>query len=381
MATSSQINVGIGTTALYRGLNGTGIDGIGHYTKELLECLSSNPDIQLQSFTFGDAGKHAVGNVLQQLPRFSLGTLSSLVLGQSYFGIQKLRSSVDLIHATDHLIPRCQGVPVVATVMDAIPLAHPEWVNTRFSAFKNAIWKKTVGFADRVITISEHSKNDLIEHFGIPEDKINITPLGVDERLFERPSPEYLAAVRLRYKLPDNFFVFVGTLQPRKNINRIIDAHGALPDAIRNSHPLIIIGRAGWQCSDILDRLKPDNTVVRWLEYVSGDDLPSILRCASALVFPSLHEGFGLPVLEAFAAELPVITSNVTSLPEVAGNAAILVDPYDVKHISWAMQQLIEDTAKTNLLRLLGLNRAKEFTWHKTAETTVGVYRQAIAGF
>ena len=88
-----------------------------------------------------------------------------------------------------------------------------------------------------------------------------------------------------------------------------------------------------------------------------------------------------MPVLEAFAAELPVITSNVTSLPEVAGNAAILVDPYDVQHISWAMQQLIEDTAKTNLLRLLGLNRAKEFTWHKTAQTTVGVYRQAIAGF
>ena len=141
---------------------------------------------------------------------------------------------------------------------------------------------------------------------------------------------------------------------------------------------MIIIGRAGWQCSDILDRLKPENTVVRWLEYVSGDDLPSILRCASALVFPSLHEGFGLPVLEAFAAELPVITSNVTSLPEVAGNAAILVDPYDVQHISW---ELIEDTAKTNLLRLLGLNRAKEFTWHKTAQTTVGVYRQAIAGF
>jgi len=381
MAISSQINVGIGTTVLYKGLNASGVDGIGHYTKELLDCLSNNPNIQLQSFTLGSVGKHAVGNVTHQLPRFSFGTLPSLILGRSYYGSQKLRSSVDLIHATDHLIPRCQGVPVVATVMDAIPLAHPEWVNTRFSALKNAIWKKSVGFADRVITISEHSKNDLIEHFGIPEDRISITPLGVDERWFEQPSLEYLAAVRVRYKLPDNFFVFVGTLQPRKNISRMIDAHCALPDTIRKSHPLIIIGRAGWQCSDILDRLKLENTFVRWLKYVSGDDLPSILRCASALVFPSLHEGFGLPVLEAFAAELPVITSNVTSLPEVAGNAALLINPYDVQHISWAMQQLIEDTATTNRLRLLGLNRAKEFTWHKTAQTTVGVYRQTIAGF
>jgi glycosyltransferase involved in cell wall biosynthesis len=381
MAISSQINVGIGTTVLYKGLNASGIDGIGHYTKELLDCLSNNPNIQLQSFTLGSVGKHAVGNVTHQLPRFSLGTLPSLILGRSYYGSQKLLSSVDLIHATDHLIPRCQGVPVVATVMDAIPLAHPEWVNTRFSALKNAIWKKSVGFADRVITISEHSKNDLIEHFGIPEDRISVTPLGVDERWFERPSLEYLAAVRVRYKLPDNFFVFVGTLQPRKNISRMIDAHCALPDTIRKSHPLIIIGRAGWQCSDILDRFKPENTFVRWLKYVSGDDLPSILRCASGLVFPSLHEGFGLPVLEAFAAELPVITSNVTSLPEVAGNAALLINPYDVQHISWAMQQLIEDSATTNRLRLLGLNRAKEFTWKKTAQTTVSVYRQAIDGF
>jgi len=293
MATSSQINVGIGTTVLHKGVNASGIDGIGHYTKELLDCLSNNPDIQLQPFTLGSFGKHGVGNVLHQLPRFSLGTLPSLVLGRSYYGSQKLRSSVDLIHATDHLIPRCQGVPVVATVMDAIPLAHPEWVNTRFSALKNAIWKKTVGFADRVITISEHSKSDLIEHFGIPEDRISITPLGVDERWFKQASPEHLATVRSRYKLPENFFVFVGTLQPRKNVSRIIDAHRALPDDIQKSHPLIIIGRAGWQYQDVLDRLQSENTCVRWLKYVSGDDLPSILRCASALVFPSLHEGFG----------------------------------------------------------------------------------------
>lgn len=381
MAISNQINVGIGTTVLYKGMNATGIDGIGHYTKELLNCLSTHPDLQLQSFTLGAVGKYAAGNVLHQLPRFSLGSLPSLILGRSYCGSQKLRSSVDLIHATDHLIPRCKDVPVVATVMDAIPIAHPEWVNYRFSALKNAIWKKTVGFADRVITISAHSKNDLMEYFGIPEDRISITPLGVDERWFKRPSPEDLAAVRHRYKLPNNFFVFVGTLQPRKNVSRLIDAHCGLPDAIRKSHPLIIIGRAGWQCTDILDRLKSENTCVRWLKYVSGDDLPSILRCASGLVFPSLHEGFGLPVLEAFAAELPVITSNITSLPEVAGNAALLVDPYDVQNISWAMQQLIEDSATTRHMRLLGLNRAKEFTWDKTAQATISVYRQAISGF
>jgi len=380
MATSNRINVGIGTTVLYKGMSAAGIDGIGHYTKELLQCLSTNPDLELQSFTLGSVVTPPDSHVIHQLARYSLGSLPSLILGQSYYGSQHLRSRVDLIHATDHLIPRCQGVPVVATVMDAIPLAHPEWVNYRFSALKNAIWKKSVGYADRVITISAHSKNDLMEYFGIPENRISITPLGVDERWFKRPSPEHLATVRSRYKLPENFFVFVGTLQPRKNVGRIIEAHSALPDAIRKSHPLLIIGRAGWQCTDVLNRLQPENPDVRWLKYVTGDDLPSILRSASGLVFPSLHEGFGLPVLEAFAAELPVITSNITSLPEVAGNAALLVDPYDVQNISWAMQQLIEDTAATSHLRLLGLNRAKEFTWDKTAQATISVYRQAISG-
>jgi glycosyltransferase involved in cell wall biosynthesis len=139
---------------------------------------------------------------------------------------------------------------------------------------------------------------------------------------------------------------------------------------------LLIIGREGWKCTDILERLHKEDPLVRWLKYVPSDDLPSILRCASGLVFPSLYEGFGLPVLEAFAAELPVITSNVTSLPEVAGNAALLVDPYDCENITWAMQTLIEDTALARNLQQAGLCRAREFTWDRTAQATIDIYRR-----
>ena len=381
MAALNQINVGIGTTLLCKGMDATGIDGIGHYTKELIHRLSADSGLQLQPFTFGSFGAMPIGEVMHQLPRFSLGSLPSLALGTSYFGSRQLQRKVDLIHATDHLIPRCKGVPIVATLMDAIPLAHPEWVNYRFSGLKNAIWKKTVSFADQVITISTHSKNDLIEYFGIPENKISITPLAVDERWFVKPTSEQLDDIRRRHRLPENFFVFVGTLQPRKNVSRIIEAHCSLPSSIRKSHPLLIIGRTGGKCEHTLIRLNSGDPCLRWLKYVPGADLPGILRCASGLVFPSLHEGFGLPVLEAFAAELPVITSNITSLPEVAGNAALLVDPYDIQQISWAMQQLIDDTAATHLLRQMGLQRAKEFTWDKTAQATISVYRQAISNF
>jgi alpha-1,3-rhamnosyl/mannosyltransferase len=362
-------------------MSGAGVDGIGLYTKELLHSLGADSGLQSEPFTFGSFDPMPNSPVMHQLPRFSLGSLPSLMLGTSYFGSGKLQRKIDVIHATDHLIPRCNTVPVVATIMDAIPLAHPEWVNTGFGALKNTIWKKSVSFADQVITISNHSKSDLIEYFGIPENKITVTPLAVDERWFEKSTLEQLNTIRCRYMLPENFFLFVGTLQPRKNLIRIIEAHCLLPESVRKSHPLLIIGRAGWQSEETLNRLLSGHPNLRWLKYVPEADLPGILRCASGLVFPSLHEGFGLPVLEAFAAELPVITSNITSLPEVAGNAALLVDPYDIENISWAMQQLIDDTAMTHHLRQIGLHRAREFTWDKTAQATISVYRKAIANF
>ncbi|EKE17082.1 MAG: hypothetical protein ACD_10C00629G0001 [uncultured bacterium] len=375
----SKLGIGFGTTVLGRGLATSGIDGIGGYTKSLLDCLVTDPGLDICPFAFGSGGLLPKGMVSHRLPRFSMGSLSSLLLGKSYSGSQSLSRRVDVIHATDHLIPRITGVPVVATLMDAIPLAHPEWVNYRFATLKNSIWRKTAGFADHVITISEYSKEELIRFFGLSDSKISVVPLGVDGRWFAKPTAEQLRTVRVRYRLPKNFLVFVGTLQPRKNVTRIIDAHRSLPAATRASYPLLLIGRAGWQCAEIDDQLRVDDRQVQWLNYVPGEDLPVILRCASGLVFPSLHEGFGLPVLEAFAAELPVITSCITSLPEVAGNAALLVDPYCCEQIAWAMQQIIDDAALVSRLRREGLSRAREFTWARTTQATIEIYRRLVA--
>ncbi len=371
-----QLRVGLGTTVLHRGMASSGIDGIGHYTKALVDCFASDTGVQLIPFTFGTSGALDSGLMPYRLPSFGASALPSLLLGRSFWGCEKLSKRVDLIHATDHLIPKCKTVPVVATIMDAIPLAHPEWVNYRFSALKNQLWRKTAGFADHIITISEHSKSDLVRFFGLHEDRITVTPLGVNERWFTKPDSRILDGIRARYQLPEFFFLFVGTLQPRKNVAKIIDAHRRLPTFTREAFPLIIVGREGWQCQDVIDRLRMNDVWVRWLRYVPGDDLPGILRCAFALVFPSLHEGFGLPVLEAFASELPVITSNITSLPEVAGDAAILIDPHDTDSISDAMLLLTEDSAVAQQLRNKGLVRAKSFTWKKTALATLEIYRR-----
>lgn len=372
----NRLGIGIGTTVLCSGLAGAGIDGIGHYTRELLERLSLDPALDLVPFAFGAGALSPGGPTPLTLPRFSLASLPSLLLGQSCWGSQKLRSRVDLIHATDHLIPRVKGVPVLATIMDAIPLAHPEWVNYRFKTITNAIWRKSAHFADHIITISEHSKSDLVHYFGLPAQRISVTPLGVDSRWFVKPSPQQLHDIRERYRLPETFLLFMGTLQPRKNLARIIDAHRTLPITTRQAYPLLITGRCGWQCDGVMERLRGDDAQLRWLKYVPGEDLPVILHCAGALVFASLHEGFGLPVLEAFAAQVPVITSNSTALPEVAGDAALLVDPCDGENIAWAMQKIVEDTALAAQLRQAGLKRAREFNWDKTAQATSTIYRQ-----
>src|SRR5450759_1097324 len=173
MPAMNRLSVGVGTTVLCGGMAGGGIDGIGHYTQELLERLVLDPALELAPFAFGAGALLADGRTPLALPRFSLASLPSLLLGQSCWGSQKLRRRVDLIHATDHLIPRVKGVPVLATIMDAIPLAHPEWVNYRFKTIPNAIWRKSANFANHIITISEHSKSDLVHYFGLPAQRIS----------------------------------------------------------------------------------------------------------------------------------------------------------------------------------------------------------------
>jgi alpha-1,3-rhamnosyl/mannosyltransferase len=215
---------------------------------------------------------------------------------------------------------------------------------------------------------------------GISAEKITVIPLGVAPSWFQDVTDDLIAKVRRQYNLPDMFFVSVGTLQPRKNIARTIQAHRLLPTAVRKRAPLLIIGRAGWQCDEVLKLIDQESVdgSVRWLRLVPDVDLLPILKLSKALVFPSLAEGFGLPVLEAFAASVPVITSNSTSLPEVAGDAAILINPYDVQALSSAMHRVLEDNALIENNIRLGRERARDFTWAACAQATLDVYRKTL---
>lgn len=374
-----KVKVGFGCSVYVRGLASKHLDGIGYYASELASRLSRTNDIH--PIIFGEPNvKSLYGQPVLHLPKFSYCAAASALTGMSFPGTQRLARQVDLVHAPDHHVPRFKGIPVLATLMDAIPLSNPEWASSQLRGMKNALWKKSSTWADHIVTISEFSKSEIVKYFKIDDKKISVVPLGVDERFFNQMSKSELSTALQDLKLPEKYFLFIGTLQPRKNLIRVINAHQSLPLSLRREYPLVIVGRAGWGCDDLLQRLKslPADDPVYWLGGVDDLVKRALLQQATALVFASLSEGFGLPVLEAFAAATPVIASNTTSLPEVAGDAALMVDPVRIDEIAHAMLQIAQSTELSEQLISKGLSRAKSFTWDCCAEKTEAIYRQMI---
>ncbi|TWI56489.1 alpha-1,3-rhamnosyl/mannosyltransferase [Pseudomonas duriflava] len=375
--------VGFGTTVWAHGEVAGFLDGIGIYTRALWREFASLDEVQdgalqLNPYVFGKQTPNLECGTPQVLAtRFSLHCLSATLLGAPLPN-RRCNAALDLFHATDHRIPRIAGVPVVATVMDVIPLIHPEWIRQRLQSFKSFLFEKTILSSERIITISEHSKRDIVKHVGIDPDYVHVTPLGVERDYFVRVGDAYKADVLSRQGLTPGFFLFVGTLQPRKNLTAAIEAHQKLPAALRKNHPLVIVGREGWSSEKTIAQLQrlESRGEARWLRYLPRQEVLALLQSASALVFPSLYEGFGLPVLEAFASRCPVITSNLTSLPEVAGDSAWLVDPRDVDALSLAMQESLASEKRKQAMVNSGYQRALSFTWRACAERTLNVYRQ-----
>lgn len=376
------MRVAFGATVLARGLAQGGVDGIGSYTRELMQRMAQSPDIALQPFAYAGPVPAEMAASVVNAGDFQRQALVSLTTGLPFRAMQQaFAGKADLVHATDHYIPKLRGIPVVATLMDAIPLAHPEWVTYRFKSLKNELWRRSAHWAQHIITISEYSRTEIAHWFKIPEKRISVIPLGVDERWFAIPAPEEMERVRIKYQLPAQFFLAVGTLQPRKNIGTLIAAHRMLPAALRRDVPLLVVGKAGWGCEEVVAQLKQgDGGALRWLQYVPDADMLPLLRQASALVFPSLHEGFGLPVLEAFAAGVPVVTSSTTALPEVAGQGgAILVHPLITHAWVEAMLHIIDSDEKEKINRQeKGVNWAKKITWNKTSQFTLKKYLEVL---
>ncbi len=283
---------------------------------------------------------------------------------------------VDLFHATEHLLPRFSAIRTVFTLHDLIFLFHPETHKPMNRWFLTLMMPRFLRAADAVIAVSECTKRDAVRAYGIPEEKITVIYEGVSPR-FRPADPAAIAAVRQKYGLPEHFILYVGTIEPRKNLTALLEAFANLQSAIGNLH-LVFVGKKGWLYEGFFRRLRELGLEerVHFTGYVPDEDLPVLYSAADLFVFPSLYEGFGLPVLEAMACGVPVVCSNTSSLPEVAGDAALLVDPTDVRALAAAMERALTDQALRATLRARGLERARRFTWEEAARRTLEVYRQ-----
>jgi glycosyltransferase involved in cell wall biosynthesis len=284
--------------------------------------------------------------------------------------------AIDVYHCTDYLIPRLRRTPVVATLYDAIPLAHPEWANQRLRRVKNWLLRAGAANADIVIAISRAAVEDLVEHYKIPDDRIRIVPLGVDDEWFAAPSPSAVDAICGARGVRAGCFLFVGTLQPRKNLGALIAAYDSLPAAVRSQHQLIIAGQYGWGAEDLRAMLEARRGgEVIWLDYVSREELHALYAIACAFVFPTLSEGFGLPVLEAMASGTAVIAADLPVLREVAGDSATFINPRDTDQLADAMNSAADSSPGPETAAHLRA-WAQRFKWCDCASRTLAIYSE-----
>jgi len=300
-------------------------------------------------------------------------------LGWDYFLLPHALKSdkVDYVHYFKPATTPFKKPTAIATMYDVIPLLYPETQ----TPIQLAYWRKqlrlTAKTCAHLLTISEASKRDIVRVLQVDPKNITVTPLGVDARF--RPASEIeKKAVREKYQLPENYILYLGTIEPRKNIARLIRSFNIVAGKI--PHSLVLAGKWGWSYEDVKDEIakSPFRERIVSLSYVDPEYLSALCGTATLFVFPSLYEGYGLPPLEAMASGTPVITSNVSSLPEVVGDSAITVNPLDEEALGVAIERLAMDENLQNELRQKGIERAKQFNWDKTAEMTLEVYRKVF---
>jgi glycosyltransferase involved in cell wall biosynthesis len=288
------------------------------------------------------------------------------------------RRPVDVLHVQYTAPPFCPA-PVVTTIHDLAFEHLPETFTRRGKAQLRLTVRRTARRAAHILTVSEFSRQDIINTYRLPPDRITVTHNGCEAQFTPSPAAaEEATAIRRKFGIARDYLLAVGSLQPRKNLIRLLRAYTNL----RAKQPefqlqLALVGRQLWLYQDVLQEIRQQKFAADIIVtgYVSDEDLPALYRSAVALVYPSLFEGFGLPPLEAMACGTPVLTSNSSSLPEVVGSAALLVDPYDEADIAAAMWKLTRDEPLRMQLRHAGIAQARQFTWRAAAEKTQAVYR------
>ncbi len=357
--------------------------GLGRYAESLARGLLPLLGDELAFFYNREAGVEPLAG-LEHVPArtVSLGykPWRMLVwLGQlGRIRFDRLLPGARLYHATEHLLMPLAGVPTVLTVHDLIFRRYPAHHKPLNRAYLNATLPLFCRRAGHIIAVSEQTKRDIMAAYHVPAQKISVIHEAADPRFRPQP-PETVAEARARYGLPARYLLFVGTIEPRKNLGRVLAAFERLHRE-RLTDALVIVGRRGWLYDAFFAQLEasPARQAVLFPGFVPDADLPAVYAGSQAVAFPSEFEGFGLPVLEGMACGAPVVCSNTSSLPEVAGDAALLVDPLDTDALTDALRRVLADPGLAAELRQRGYAQAARFSWSRAAQETAAVYERLL---
>jgi len=360
--------------------------GIGRYARELTGALASvDPSNAYRLFAAGSKSAELPdlpgGNFSWRSTRVSSKWLARLWHRAGIpLPIETITGPIDLYHATDFVLPPTRsGTRTLLTVHDLSFIRVPTAASPPLKAYLDAVVPPSVAAADHILADSEATKADLIELYRTPGDKITVLYSGVNPRFRRVDDAEALRRVRLKYGLANSYILSVGTVQPRKNYSRVVEALSALRQAGHDLH-YVIAGGSGWLEDELEATIEREGMgeYVHLLGLVDDEDLPALYSGARALVMISLYEGFGLPVLEAMACGTPVITSNLSSLPEVGGSAALLVDPHDTEAVQDAILRLEADAATRTRLIKAGYQQAERFSWARAARQLKAIYDEIL---
>lgn len=337
--------------------------GIGVYTADLMRALNEYaPQMETVALDDGvEVSQRTDKRILREqraLPRLAAN------------------AHADLLHLTGFAAPLRSRVPVILTVMDLIGVLFSQ----NFPPASRFYWSRylpyTLRSARHLITLSENTRQDILRLTRTPENRITVIPPGVDPRFQVVEDSALLEQTAARLQLPRSYLLFVSTLEPRKGIDTLLDAYAGIAPQVEQD--LVIVGKRGWYYETLFDRVRARDLEnrVRFTDYIADADMPVVYNLATAFVFPSRYEGFGLTPLEAMACGTPVISSNAASLPEVVGAAGILLAPTDTAGFAAAMRELCVNQELRAELRDKGLRRVRLFSWRRAVEQTVKVYAQ-----
>jgi alpha-1,3-rhamnosyl/mannosyltransferase len=365
------------------------LTGIGQYSKSLLQGLDARADVSALKFyatgwsdQIRDKELPVVTQRWKSVVRKLIPNAYSIAryMQQSRFTEGLTNFKPDLYHEPNFLAYRFDG-PSVITVHDLSWIRYPEMHPVERVRAMDKFFEPGLRRASRVITDSQFVKQELIEVFGIRPEIIHPVLLGADDLFQPQDAAQTQPVLQGLSLTHGRYLLAVGTLEPRKNLQVALEAFASLPASLRERFPLVLVGMKGWKTSALEQKLAPmvASGQVRQLGYLSRQDLATVMAGATAMVYPSVYEGFGLPPLESMACGVPVIASNVSSIPEVVGDCGLLIDPADAQALALKMAQLLEDEVLRSQLADRALARSQLFSWAKCTDQTVDVYKAAVA--